>query len=290
MMRFRDRPYIDLRSLLALVFEISICITVVIFAVQNFTLPVILLSMFILATRQHALYMLYHDAVHGLIARERRVNDLIINLFVGIPQLIPVQWYRRFHISHHASFGTPSDPEQLLLFRWQPWNYRALPWPRFVLQLAGDLLLVNMILGGIALLYEQHKTDSRLRLPGMEMTFETIALAVCFVLLLGLWFWYDPDSFLRFSLLWFGTLFTLTNALQKIRSFAEHGPIGCDRPVNSWRPGLIGRLIFWPYNINYHREHHDHPDVPWHMLPARFGGSTEGNSTRDLLPYLIKLS
>ena len=39
----------------------------------------------------------------------------------------------------------------------------------------------------------------------------------------------------------------------------------------NWTAGILGRLTIWPYNINYHREHHDRPDLPWNLLPASSG-------------------
>jgi fatty acid desaturase len=68
-------------------------------------------------------------------------------------------------------------------------------------------------------------------------------------------------------------LLTLTQLLQKIRSFAEHsgGPgvtPGWQDWSYSWRTGFLGRLTIWPYNINFHREHHEWPALHWHALPA----------------------
>lgn len=285
--RANERPIVDLRSFTALILEFSICTVVIAVTLYEFTLPLIAIAICILATRQHALLMLYHDAVHGLIARNRRLNDLIINIFIGIPLLMPVHVYRRFHLSHHASFGTHSDPERILLYRWQPWNYRPLPWTRLLLQIMGDLLLINMILTGIALLREQLDPHSQLRLAKTSVTPETLVLIAMFVVALGLWAWHYPDVFWKVALLWFGTIFTFTHVIQKIRSFAEHGPLEGDEVTYSWRPGLLGRLVLWPYNINYHREHHEHPGIPWHALPEHFGKRSSGRSTGELLDHLL---
>ena len=53
----------------------------------------------------------------------------------------------------------------------------------------------------------------------------------------------------------------------------------------SWAPGLVGRLTIWPYNINYHREHHARPKVPWDRLPAAFPAARQ-RPGRDLLAHL----
>jgi len=280
------RPEIDLRTCTALLVEWAVCIAAIGLALMNFSLPVIFISMCVIATRQHALFILYHDAVHGLLARNRRLNDLIINVFVGIPLLLPVHLYRRFHLSHHAYFGTGHDTERILLYRWQPWDYLPLSRARLLRQLLGDLLLVNMLRTGVALWREQRNPQSLLRLPPTRITPETIVLIALSGAMLLLWAASDPASLGRVALLWFGTFFTLTQLIQKVRSFAEHGPLDSGEATYSWRPGLLGRLTLWPYNINYHREHHAHPAVPWHALASHFpdaGGARSSAELRDLL-------
>jgi fatty acid desaturase len=78
----------------------------------------------------------------------------------------------------------------------------------------------------------------------------------------------------RVAILWFGPYATVTQLLQKLRSFAEHALADAEPTLScSWAPGVLGRLTIWPYNINYHREHHERPEVPWNRLPAtRCGG------------------
>ncbi len=88
------------------------------------------------------------------------------------------------------------------------------------------------------------------------------------------------------ALLWFVPYVTVTQLLQKIRSFAEHATADADPSLScSWAPGLLGRLTIWPYNINYHREHHSRPKVPWDRLPAAFPAARQ-RPGRDLLAHL----
>jgi len=88
--------------------------------------------------------------------------------------------------------------------------------------------------------------------------------------------WLAPRALLVVALLWFGPLLTISNLLQKLRSFGEHsgGPgvtPGWPHWTYSWRVGLFGRLTLWPYHINLHREHHARPMTPWHSLPSQVG-------------------
>jgi fatty acid desaturase len=229
---------------------------------------VTVLGMLLIATRQHALYILYHDAVHGLVARPRRLNDLLINVFVGIPQLLPIHLYRALHLVHHQHLGTERDPERVLLYVGQAWNYSPLPTGRLIWQVAGDLLLWNNVLTGLGYLRER-LSPSGLRLPPGPVYLEFFVLSALFWAGCGAFAWGAPEMAMRAAIVWFVPLLTLTQAIQKVRSFAEHGRGGVSY---SWAPGWFGRWVLWPYNINYHREHHERADVPWYELPTVFAG------------------
>jgi fatty acid desaturase len=216
------------------------------------------------ATRQHALLILYHDAVHGHFSRIAWVNDFIVNVSIGVPMLMPVELYRPLHIEHHQAIGTDLDPERQLLYASQAWDYRPLPFGALVRQLFGDLFVVN----GIRTIAAWRKTR-----PFPPIRAQTMIVATVWLAALGLWLIIAPRTALVALVLWLAPLLTLTQLLQKLRSYAEHsgGPgltPGWEDWTYSWRIGLLGRLTIWPYHINYHREHHERPDLHWHQLPA----------------------
>lgn len=258
------------RSVLPLVGEALLAWAVLALVVLTWHPLGIVLGCGFLATRQHALFILYHDAVHGLLARPRRLNDLLINLFVGIPQSLPIHVYRALHLVHHRTLGTQADPERVLLYAGQPWRYRPLPLRRLLPQLLGDLLLWNNLVTLGLYLREQVAPTGRLKLPRGPVYPEYYVLTLLALLGMAAFAWWRPDLAWRAALVWFGTLLTLTQAIQKVRSFAEHADLDAPELSYSWEPGLLGRLTLWPYNIQYHREHHERPDIPWYELPQRF--------------------
>lgn len=262
------RPVVDLVSLGFMVLELAIAASAVVWAVWAWQPVPVALAMVVVATRQHALFILFHDAVHYLVARHKRLNDLITNALIGVPQLVPVQLYRRLHLTHHARLGTDNDPERLLLYRGQPWQYRALPLTRLVQQVLGDLLLWNTI--KTLWHFERERRGSRLELPRVKTWPEFYMLVVIYLGLVVWGFWVAPELMGKVVFVWLVPLFTMTQAIQKVRSFLEHAPMDEAELTYSWRPSLLGRLILWPYHINYHREHHLQPRVPWHELPRRF--------------------
>jgi fatty acid desaturase len=261
---------VDRRSLLALFGEwLAIaCLMVLATLLDAFWFYV--LAGLAIATRQHALLVLFHDAVHGHLASQPRLNDALINVFAGVPALLPVEIYRPLHLLHHRTIGTADDPERLLLYADQPWNYRPLRGPALLRQLLGDSLLIN----GIRTI----RAWMRAGKPA-GIHYHTLVIAAVWIAAITAGFLSAPDATLRLLLLWFVPLLTATQLLQKLRSYAEHsgGPnVTPQWPhwTYSWRVGLAGRLTVWPYNINYHREHHDEPRLRWHALPGGDSSST----------------
>ncbi len=264
------RGVIDLRTLGFIVLELGVAFGVVAAVVHVWDPLTVLLGMVVIATRQHALFILFHDGVHYNVARSKRVNDLVTNGLIGLFQLVPVQLYRRLHLAHHARLGREDDPERLLLYRDQTWQYRPLPMSRLVWQVLGDVFLVNNL--KTLRHFGQELKGERLQLPAAKTWPEFWVLAAVYVgLAVAGWLAY-PEVAWKVALLWLVPLLTLTQAIQKVRSFLEHAPMEADELTYSWRPGWLGRLVVWPYHINYHREHHQAPKVPWHALPSRFAG------------------
>ncbi len=254
---------IDRRSFIALLLEWAIIIFTIYLALRIGAWWSAVAAFVIVSTRQHALLILYHDAVHGHLARDPRTNDFIVNLLVGIPALLPVELYRPLHIDHHHELGTDRDPERQLLYANQAWNYQPLPFGTLLRQFLGDLLIVN----GARTIAAWRKSR-----PFPPISVQTMVFAAAWLIALSLWVKVQPTTAMIAIAFWFGPLLTLTQLLQKLRSFAEHsgGPgvtPGWHGWTYSWRPGLFGRMTIWPYNINRHREHHEQPDLAWHQLP-----------------------
>lgn len=257
-------------TLLAIVGELSVCGLVMYAALAWWSWPSILLASVVLATRQHALFVLYHDAVHGHLARSPRLNDLLTNVFIGWPQLLPIHVYRPLHRRHHQKLATPEDPERILLYAGQPWNFHPLPKAALARQLLLDFCGVNLVRSGVQLLKEKRNPASLLRLPPETVRWESLLAAATLVAAVAILAMHAPVATARCAALWFVTLLTGTQLLQKLRSFAEHSDgQGCD-PSCSWSPGWLGRATLWPYHINYHREHHRRPRHPWYRLPQAF--------------------
>ncbi|MFM0649542.1 fatty acid desaturase [Paraburkholderia bryophila] len=275
---------VDLRTMSALLAEWGGIVITLRLAVVSGDGYLYALAALVIATRQHALFILYHDATHYHLTRRRRANDFLINTAIGVPGLVPVEFYRPLHLAHHREVGTPRDPERQFLYDGQPWQFRPLGAFALARQLLGDLLVLNMV-RNMAAYRRSNPQPIRLGKPFLAATVVWIAIvatlvATCSAHTLGI-----------IVLLWFGPLLTLSVMIQKIRSMAEHsgGPHatpGWADWTYSWRVGWLGRVLLWPYHINLHLQHHRSPAIPWHALPGEIGQDEARLDAGALLPLL----
>lgn len=63
------------------------------------------LAMVVIGSRQRALVVLTHDASHFLLAKSRYINDVVANLFLCLPMVKSLKYYRAVHIPHHINLG-----------------------------------------------------------------------------------------------------------------------------------------------------------------------------------------
>ncbi|KWT11649.1 MULTISPECIES: fatty acid desaturase [Pseudomonas syringae group] len=263
------RCAVDLRTLSALLLE-WLCILVTIrVALYLADWRFYLLAMLIVAARQHALFVLYHDATHYNLTRRRSTNDFLINLAIGVPGLVPIEFYRPLHLDHHQHAGTEQDPERRFLYYRQPWRFQPLSAKLLLRQLLGDLLMVNT-LRNIAAYKAAGGAPPKITRP-------LIAAALVWLMIVACLVWQCSIREVgMLAMLWFIPLVTVGTLLQKIRSIAEYsgGPgvtPGWQEWTYAWRVGWLGRFFIWPYHINLHLQHHRTASIPWHALPSAVG-------------------
>lgn len=275
---------VDLRTMSALLAEWGGVVIALRLAVVSGNGYLYALAALVIATRQHALFILYHDATHYHLTRHRRANDFLINTAIGVPGLVPVEFYRPLHLAHHREVGTPRDPERQFLYYGQPWRFRPLGALALARQLLGDLLVLNMV-RNMAAYRRSNPQPIRLEKPFLAaaavwIAIVTILVATC-----------SAHTLAIVALLWFAPLLTLSVMIQKIRSMAEHsrGPHatpGWADWTYSWRVGWLGRVLLWPYHINLHLQHHRSPAIPWHALPGEIEQDEARLDAGELLPLL----
>lgn len=229
-----------------------------------------------IATRQHALFILAHEAAHYRLFRHRGLNDAA-GRAIGAVACISLCAYRVIHRLHHNHLYGPQDPD-IALHGGYPRGRRYL-----LRKLATDLTgwtawktyryffgapAANAATGDRARPLDD--TSPALREAALRdrrsVIATQIALPAAVLVLAG------PEGLLKYLVLWVLPMITLLQALLRLRAIAEHGaPAGYGSPLAAARthvPGWLGRLCLFPHHVGYHVEHHLYPAVPHYRLPA----------------------
>ncbi len=224
------------------------------------TLP---LAWIIIGGRQLGLAILMHDAAHGALHGNMKINDFVGEYFTGGGLLR----YRTYHLGHHRFAQQAEDPDISLSapFPITPLSLRRKIARDLSGQTAfklrfGDLMArLKARKSGQALLpilAEEVRRKRRWLLGGVIIT----AIGVPF----GVW-WAWP-------VLWVLPQFTWFQMITRMRNIAEHACIARDEPdplrhARTTRASLIARMMIAPYYVNYHCEHHMFMHVPCYNLP-----------------------
>ena len=225
---------------------------------------IFLLSFCVIATRQHALNNLVHEAAHYSITRRKALNDWISDIFFAAPHLISTDAYRQKHLLHHRDLGDPvTDGE----FK-----------PRYVIRRSRFLKHTFLALFGfgayVAIRSYRPAPGSPAAAPPRR---HYVLVPVTNGLLASYCWWLGtPAAYLS---LWLLPLFTLTIYISTLRVIAEHQPTDYALSesenltgrmpafTRSITAGAIERFVFGPVNFCYHYEHHLAPGIPFPHLP-----------------------
>lgn len=76
----------------------------------------------------------------------------------------------------------------------------------------------------------------------------------------------DRSAVLNYIALWMAPMFTSTAALMLIRQWRQHGNL-TSAVAHDRQPGLLGKLLLFPFNQHRHTAKHAQPTTPWYTLP-----------------------
>lgn len=206
----------------------------------------------------YGMYSLLHDAIHYSITRNKRLNDLIGQVFLGFPLWIPLPEMRQAHLDHHRYLQTEKDPEFKHL------QYKEFQFPKsrmeWVMIFLGDLSGINFAY------YKMQKLLAMLRRPSALKLSDLWPLLLVLVLAASALYLHCWKALLLYWLIPYATLYQLLN---RIRLSTEHFHIDGDNPykTRSVLPRAPFKWLLAPYNLGYHLDHHLYPSVPFYQLP-----------------------
>ena len=227
----------------------------------------------VIASRQHALMVLTHEAIHKRVSRTLWINDWLSRLLAAFPVFISLAKWRFIHLHHHQYTHTGNDPDRAIYARY------PLAEQKFKRLLLRDLCGVNVfstLKYFIDIPFATHEFNRRFLGEAREVQYRKVADMKAFgvfwgVVLLGGWVVGGVQALVGFGLYWLVPYCTLTQIFFRIRGAIEHGNVpDPDNPYRQTRtyfmhPALA--FFFAPKQVNYHLEHHLYPSVPFYHLP-----------------------
>jgi fatty acid desaturase len=224
-----------------------------------------LLGVMVVGGRQLGLAILMHDAAHGLLFANRRLNDGVGTWLCAWPVFTSLALYRPYHLRHHRFTQQAEDPDLGL----------SAPFPisraslrrKIVRDLTGQTAFqrrgeqIRRALGpadaSLAERLGNFWRKEKGSLSANVLLFAVLAAA-------GYW-WLYP-------VMWLLPLATWYQLISRIRNIAEHAVVpDNDDPLRNTRTtqaNPVERLLLAPYWVNYHLEHHLFMFVPCWRLPA----------------------
>ena len=207
-----------------------------------------LLAVMVIGARQLGLAILMHDAAHGLLFENRKLNEWAATWLCAAPVFTSLQLYRPYHLTHHRHTQQAEDPD-LGLSRPFPITRKSL-WRKVLRDLSGQTAFQRR--------REQFKR-------GVGVRQGLVANAILFGLLAAAGYWW------LYPVLWLLPLATWYQLVSRIRNIAEHAVVpDNDDPLRNTRTTYanpIERLLIAPYWVNYHLDHHLFMFVPCWRLP-----------------------
>lgn len=211
---------------------------------------ILLVSYFIGAIANHAMWVMIHDCGHNLVFRSTAANNLM-NIVANLPIVFPSAIsFRKYHLFHHryqgemlgdADLATPAEAD---LVGSSP--LRKSLW-----------LFFFFIIEGVI---------RPLRIKGVQLwcRWTVLNYIVEFSFLGALWYVFGWKTFMYLGL---STFFSIGLHPVGARWIQEHYIFPNTRKPNQETFSYYGPMNLFAYNIGYHNEHHDLMMIAWSRLP-----------------------
>lgn len=243
----------------------TIALVVALFAIWP-NLLTFLLAVMVIGSRQLGLAILMHEAAHNALFKTRAFNEFAGEWLCGRPILAELSAYRHYHLTHHRFTQTDKDPDLVLSSKFPTTKAslkrkftRDLTGQTGVKQLAAQIVM-SVRLAGDDDAIKAAESDFAQAFKARDL-WKSLPVFLGVIILMGLignWWWG-----LAFWLLPYLTWFQF---VLRVRNIAEHGATEISenpmQNVRTTKAGPLARLLFAPYWVNFHLEHHLVMHVP----------------------------
>lgn len=239
---------------------------IVLAAVAATAYPILIpLAVMVVGARQLGLAILMHEAAHGALHPNRRLNDFLGHWVCAVPIGASLDRYRPYHLNHHKYAQQPEDPDLVL----------SAPFPvsraslrrKMIRDLTGQTFFRQRIAPFLGRARSGPSEDGAesavvgLRAVAPFLAVNAGLLGLCVVA--GAW--------QAYFLVWLLPMATWFPLVTRLRNIAEHActpdPDDPLRHARTTRASWWERALIAPYWVNYHCEHHMFMYVPAPNLP-----------------------
>lgn len=228
------------------------------------------LAVALIGARQLGLAILMHDAAHGLLSKNQKLNDFMGGALTGTFIGADLRQYRDYHLKHHKFAQQEEDPDLVLS---SPFPVTKQSMRRKIFR---DLTGQTFFKQRIAPIFAGNEGLSFSGVSKKFLIANAGLLSLCIIV--GYWWVYFA--------LWIVPLATWNPLVTRLRNIAEHACVGSD--PNPWRVARttlanpIEGLMIAPYWVNYHSEHHLFMYVPCYRLKAVHRALRDQDKTKDM--------
>lgn len=281
------KDFINIFALAFMWLQVVFAFVLFIFFPNPFTF---FISMLVIAAKQFQMVVFMHDGAHGLIFKNRKLNDLASQWLCAFPVMSDTLPYRKVHSQHHKYTDTEKDPDLGLTDAFPTsWQSLARKFLRDLTGIAGIRRYSAVLISAWGKEDTFFKSLKRIlsKLKGFLLTNSLI-----FVVLLSF------DQGWLYLLLWWLPMLTFFSLFYRIRSITEHSGLKGDDDFSFTRTTLVPwylRYFLAPLNVNYHIEHHLFTFCPWYNLPkahrmlVKKGFIKEMEISQGYLPVLKRI-
>ena len=239
-----------------------------------------ILAVMLIGARQLGLAILMHEAAHGGLHPNLKVNDRVGQWLCAVPLGASLASYRPYHLTHHKYAQQAEDPDLILSAPFP--TTRASLRRKMVRDLTGQTFfkqrfgaLLGQLKGG------QPKGAIFSGEVARQGPFLLWNLGLLVVLsAVGLWW--------AWLALWIVPMATWFPLVTRLRNIAEHALVAKDEPdpfrhARTTKASWIERALIAPYYVNFHAEHHLFMHMPCWNLPKAHRLLEEKGLTRGML-------
>lgn len=217
-----------------------------------------LLAVMVVGARQLGLAILMHEAAHGGLHSDQRVNDFLGQWLTGVPVGADLGLYRPYHLAHHKFTQQKDDPDLGLAAHF-PVSRDSLR-RKMLRDMTGQTFFKQQI-APFALILRGRLHHARAAVHGRWLAAQLVILAL-FAL---------AGQPLAFFTVWLAGQAFWYPLVTRIRNIGEHACATPD-PDDPWKlartthANWLERLLVAPYWVHFHAEHHLWMHIPCYRL------------------------